>query len=479
MARLLGFVLWIVAASVASAADPLSVGVGTAEITPPLGYPMSGYYFERGATGTLDPLQAKAIVFRQGPESAALVVGDLIGIDHALTAAVRAKVEAETGIPGDHVIASATHAHTGPDYKSDLVKYLARGPNQPPSAGDRAAYIPRLIDGLASAVIEANRNAKPASLRVGSGHEETVAFNRRGLLKDGKARTWARHDEPDVVGPAGPTDPTVGLVAVYAEGSDRPEAAVVNFALHCDTVGGTQFSADYPGHIERALRQTLGPAFVSVFATGTCGDINHVDYAHGAEKKTAPEIGQRLATAAAKALPGLKPVTPSLAVKRAVLDVPLQTYTDEDLAWAEKVIERDRAAEKVPFLDEVRAYKIRRLHQIRTGKADAGREVDAEIASKEGPRETLPEEVQVIRLADDTALVALPGEVFVELGLAIKKASPFANTFVIELSNDVPAYVPTRMAMEQGGYEPTNSLFAPGGGETLVETAVKLLKELK
>jgi hypothetical protein len=479
MLRPLAFSLLIAAASIVSAAEPLSVGVGTAEITPPLGYPMSGYYFERGATGTLDPLQAKAIVFRQGKESAALVVGDLIGIDHALTAAVRAKVEAATGIPGDHVIVSATHAHTGPDYKGDLAKYLARDPNQPLSAADQVAYIPRLIDGLASAVIEANRNAKPASLRVGSGREETVAFNRRGLLKDGKARTWARHDEPDVVGPAGPTDPTVGIVAVYAEGSDRPVAAVVNFALHCDTVGGTQFSGDYPGHLERVLRQVLGPSFVSVFATGTCGDINHVDYAHGAEKKTSPEIGQRLATAAANAVPDLRPVPPHLAIKRTVLDVPLQTYTDEDLAWAEKVIERDRAAEKIPFLDEVRAYKIRRLHQIRTGMADAGRDEDAEIASKDGPRDTLPEEVQVVRLSDDTALVALPGEIFVDLGLAIKKASPFAHTFVIELANDSPAYVPTRKAMEQGGYEPTNSLFAPGGGEKLVETAVKLLKELK
>ncbi len=87
--------------------------------------------------------------------------------------------------------------------------------------------------------------------------------------------------------------------------------------------------------------------------------------------------------------------------------------------------------------------------------------------------------MQAIRIGDDTALVSLPGEIFVELGLAIKKGSPFKNTFVIELANDSPAYVPTRQAMEQGGYEANNSLYAPGGGELLVETALKLLGELK
>jgi hypothetical protein len=75
--------------------------------------------------------------------------------------------------------------------------------------------------------------------------------------------------------------------------------------------------------------------------------------------------------------------------------------------------------------------------------------------------------------------VTLPGEVFVEFGLAIRKASPFKKTFVVELANDNPAYVPTREAFTQGAYEVVNSRVQPGGGEKLVETAIELLKELK
>ncbi|HEX6985615.1 MAG TPA: neutral/alkaline non-lysosomal ceramidase N-terminal domain-containing protein [Planctomycetaceae bacterium] len=479
VARSLRFVLLLAATALPlSAAEPLSVGVGRAEITPPLGYPMSGYFHARGATGTLDPLYAKAIVFKQGEVKAALIVCDLIGIDRQLTEAVRPAVEQAARVPAEHVVLAATHTHTGPNYKADLVRHLGHKAEGPAAEGDAARYVPYLIRQITEAARAADRDLREADLRAGSGHEDGVSFNRRFLLKDGTVRTWASLSDDDVVKAAGPIDPEVGLIAFVPAGGDRPFAAVVNFALHCDTVGGTQYSADFPGHVERVLRKDLGPDFASVFATGPCGDINHNDPT-GRPRRSAAEIGERIAAAAAKALPELKPVAPALAVRRAVIDVPLQTYTAEDLAWAEDLIARDRAGEKFPTTVEAKAYKIRRLHLLRTGKADLGRDTDEIEPSPDGPRDSLPAEVQVVRLGRDTALVALPGEVFVELGLAVKQASPFEHTFVIELANDSPAYVPTRKAFEQGGYEANNSLYAPGGGEALVDTAVRLLNELK
>jgi hypothetical protein len=98
-------------------------------------------------------------------------------------------------------------------------------------------------------------------------------------------------------------------------------------------------------------------------------------------------------------------------------------------------------------------------------------------ASLGGP--TIPLEVQVFRLSDDVVLVGLPGEVFVDLGLAIKTASPFATTIVMELCNDSPAYVPTKKAFAEGSYETVNSRIQSGGGEMLVDAAIKLLEELQ
>ena len=74
------------------------------------------------------------------------------------------------------------------------------------------------------------------------------------------------------------------------------------------------------------------------------------------------------------------------------------------------------------------------------------------------------------------SLTALPASA---ASSSLKAASPFKNTLVIELCNDDIAYVPTRKAFAEGSYEIVNSRVAPGGGEILVETAARLLKELK
>ena len=85
----------------------------------------------------------------------------------------------------------------------------------------------------------------------------------------------------------------------------------------------------------------------------------------------------------------------------------------------------------------------------------------------------------VSALGNDVAFVSLPGEIFVELGLEIKKRSPFAHTHLIELANGAIGYIPNRPAYAEGAYEVVSARCAAGGGELLVETAVGLLRELK
>jgi hypothetical protein len=109
------------------------------------------------------------------------------------------------------------------------------------------------------------------------------------------------------------------------------------------------------------------------------------------------------------------------------------------------------------------------LEQVETAKI-----VDLALRKSD----SIPLEVQAFRLSRDVAIVTLPAEVFVELGLAIKRASPFKTTLVIELANDDPAYIPTQKAFAEGSYETVNSRVVPGSGEKMVEAAVKLLKEL-
>ena len=448
-------------ASVGVAAEPLRMGVAAADVTPPIGHRMSGYYYERFSTGTHNPLQAKAIVLEQGEERFAWVFCDVVGVPSNVTGPARTKAAEANGIPRENIFIAGTHSHTGPLYFGALRNFfhdgaVAKHGSDPHEAID---YSAELTTKLVSVISAAAAAAAPADLAAGAAHQEGLAFNRRYVMKDGSVRTNPGKLNPDVVRPAGPIDPEVGLLQFRRDG--EPVAVLTVYALHLDTTGGTEYSADYPYYLQRDLRAKFGPDYFSVFGVGACGDVNHIDPSHDREQKSHEEsdrIGSALAATVIGALHKLSPVEePKLASASTTVDVPLQRYTADEIAAARGKMPKVGTRE-LPMLDQVTAVKI--------------------VSVAEFGVPSLPMDVQAFRLSDKVALVALPGELFAELGLAIKQASPFDLTLVCELSNDYPGYIPTRRGFAEGSYEPTNSRIEPGGGEMLVDAAVKLLKEL-
>ncbi len=432
----------------------LLVGVSGVDITPPLGTRLGGYFRERFAESIRDPLQAKAIVFAQGETRAALVLCDLVGVPAWISGRVRERAQARTGIPAANIAVAGTHTHTGP--------FLAEG-----AMPD--GYASLLVDRLVEAIARAHASLQPSRLEAGAVPQSPVlSFNRRHVFRDGKVRTigpvtrhLADHEPQKIVASAGPIDPDVGVLLVRDPRVESPRAALSVFALHLNTVGDTTkgesvCSADFPAFLERELRKEFGADFRSLFGAGTCGDINYVDPKTPGTRST-EEIGTLLARTIVAGVPKLRPLErPSLAVRSARFDAPLQRFPPERVEQARKDIAR---AKEIPFYTLVEAHSI------------------LDIDSRAGG--TYPLEVQAIRLSREVAIVTVPGEVFVELGLAIKRASPFKTTLVIELSNDSgPAYIPTKKAFSESGYEVLASRLEAGGGERIVEEAVRLLKEL-
>lgn len=459
------------------ASKSMRVGVAESDITPPVGFPIAGYYHERLADGTIDPLKARAIVFRDANAQAALVVCDLIGIATDLSQAVRKRASEKTGIPISNIVISATHSHTAPDYMKELYLKLG-GENQDPL---RATYIEKLINGPVDAIVKAHVAAKPATLESGSATQPTpVSFNRRFVTRDGSVRTWLNFDNPNVVRAAGPIDPEIGLLAVRDE-SGKPSGILSNFALHLDTVGGLKWSADYPFFIEQTLRKAVGAEVVSIFGTGCCGDINHAN-PRSKDRNKADFIGNSIGESIHKQLGHLKPLAQTdLVVKSGVVQLPLQDATKDEVARSIQILAAANRKEKVDFLEHVTAYKKLMLDQLRHREpfANTAEHITWGLSrSLAGVGATLPAEVTVMTFGRDVAIVCLPGEVFVELGLAIKQGSPFRTTLVIELSNCVETiYVPHRAAYAGGSYEVTNSALQPGAGEMLVESALNLLRD--
>jgi len=461
----------------APATIALRVGLAVADITPPIGFPMAGYYHERLADGAIDPLQAKAIVFHDTDVSGALVVCDLIGIATDLSREVRKRVSENTGIPETNVVVAATHSHTAPDYMKELWLNITKRPQQ----ALRRKYIDSLIGQIAAVTEDAATDAQPAFLESGAAVQRTpVSFNRRFVMRDGSVKTWQNFNNPSVIRSAGPIDPEIGLLAVRTPSGDL-RGVFSNFALHLDTVGGLKWSADYPFFIERTLKLAVGPDVISIFGTGCCGDINHSN-PHSPKRNTAGFIGTSIGDSIVRSVKQLRPVEQTrLVVKSRRVNLALQDATQHDVTSAVQIVERAKRGEKVDFFQHVTAYKNLILDHFRHAQpyVSTPDHITWGLSrSLAGIGERLPVDVTVMTIGSDVAIVCLPGEVFVELGLAIKQGSPFRTTMIVELSDAVETiYIPNRAAYAGGSYEVTNSAVQPGSGEILVETALSLLRE--
>ena len=441
-------------------AGPLTAGVAKKDISPPNGTPMAGYYSARGSEGVHDPLYAKAVVFEKDGTRVALVGLDLIGTTFGMVAEARKQIESATGIPGGNVMISATHSHTGPILSDPGSRAEAFGG----SSALAKQFMKDLPGKIAEAVIAADQTRVPATVSHAIGTEDNLAFNRRFHMADGTVGWNAGKLNPKIVKPAGPTDPNVPVMMVStADKKASPLAVIVNFAMHLDTVGGTQLSADYPYWLSKCLAAAYGDDVLTLFLLGTCGDINHIDVSHGRPQKghgEAARIGTRLAAAVLKAGEQLKPAADGpLTVSRETVELPLAPVTPEDVAAAKKIAEQVYAeAKPAPkFLDQVQAFKA------------------IDVSNRLG--KPLAVEVQVVTLGPDLAWVSLPGEIFVELGLAIKATSLYRTTMIAELANGSIGYVPTKRAYAHGNYEVISARCAEGGGELLVESAIRQIKK--
>jgi len=442
---------------------PLQGGLATIDITPPVGWRMSGYFYERLSTGVHDPLQAKALALRQGDERAILVFCDLIGVPAQVSSGVRNEASRRTGIPAANIMIAATHTHTGPLYYGALRQYFhdkaVRENGKDPF--EAVNYREILEARLVSLILQANRSLQPIELQVARTNLTGLSFNRRYRMRDGSVQFNPGKTNGNVVQPAGPVNPDLFLIAIKGPRDHPPLGLLTSFALHPDTTGGTEYGADFPAYLERFLKGLVSAPFVSIFANGPCGDINHINVQDPLPQKgdrEAARIGEALGRRAMAAFSSLRRIeSGSLRVESGTVDIPLQRYSAAQFTAAQAKMPKIGGKE-LSFLEQVEAYKIADL-QLRNAS-------------------TLRAEVQAFRLGADTAIVALPGEIFTELGLAIKRSSPFRNTVIVELANDSIGYVPTKAAFKEGSYEIINSRVQPGGGELLVKTALGLLREL-
>ena len=440
----------------------LKAGFAQINITPEFGLQVPGHFALRIADGIRDPLYARAVVLDDGICPLAFAVMDIIHVSAASTKMIRERVAASTDIPAANIMVGATHTHTGSS--------TDRKTGGPGSWDDENVIL--TAKKTADAIITAWNNREDAKIGYGFKDEYNVAYNRRYYMKDGSLKTNPGLLNPNVVKPAAPIDPQVGVLRVdYEDG--RPMGAVVNFSVHPDVAKGSQYCSDYIGELALTLKKIYGDDFGVVYMNGCCGDINHNDVLGGNNLPAGLHhlrMGKMLAGDAMNVFEFTQTSdNVTLGTASTIFHGTRRRPTKEDYEWALKTL-----AEENPTIRD-RSYANAWKNMYENPLEDPDIEVQSCSVKWNDPLKngTIP---------GDLAIASLLGEIFVEIGLELKEKSPFANVMICELANGYYGYISTKKGIEEGGYETKINMSTNMDKETapqLIENHLKLMNMLK
>ena len=452
------------AASAASA--EFKAGFARVDATPPLGAPMPGYFSHRVADGVLDPLYIDCVAVSDGTNSALVYCVDDIHLTNPFFEKAFPAITAATGVPRDRIYVHSTHIHTG-----------AFAWPQPSFSEEESRLVRIFADARVAKLADVARLAladlAPARIGVAKTVCHNISFIRRYRMKDGSVKTNPGIYNKNVKEPLGTPDESLQVVRFMRTGA--PDIAIVNFGTHPDTVGGTKYSADWPGFVRKTFESAVGGGVRCLFLNGAQGDVNH--------HWRMPPPGRAALNASRKGNPTAIAEHMGRAVAGAALSV--WDICDEVPAGAVRGCVSARAMPaNLPTADELKWVEM----------FDAGRKNEIPLGGMEIATLTSPGSrvrrlkngpdhfdilVSSLAIGDSLAFAGLPCEPFVDIGRAIKERSPFGMTMVTCLTNGSEGYIPSTKAHAEGGYEGLSSRFAAATGDRLVAAQIEQLSALK
>ena len=434
----------------AAALPPLGVGAHAVELHSTDDLPIAGGIGPGKAIGQDGMLRVVATVIR-GPRDntrIAVVAIDILMIRRDYLDAAARQIEQKTGIPFDHILINCTHTHHAPStvriHGYDVIPEFA------------AQVRDKVVEAVVEADARSARNGEVAmSFQLGT--ERTVGQNSRLELSDGTI-SWGIHE--DELRPTGPFDPDFPVIAFKR--ADRSLVAVL-FGHSTHTIGTRnpgRRSPSFYGLAAQAFEQETGA--VTTFLEGASGST-HLRHS----------------------LEGLRFPQAWLEAERRILNALRYTVDQAHPVLVNRIdsLKREITVRVRKFDEEKEeatvAYYCRKRMAARAEPVMAVfREMRRELAGHQGEeRQTWLSATRI----GDVAIVGVPAELFTQLGLDIKRRSPFKHTIIAELANDYVGYVGNADAYRLGGYQlwmGHHSWTERGTGELFVDAAVDLLNQL-
>jgi neutral ceramidase len=434
----------------------LQAGAAVADITPTDSQFLFGYpHVARFSTGVSDPLLSTALCLTDGVTRALFVANDAIFVPRESAGRVRAAIFSATGVPPAHIMLTATHTHSAPK----TVEYLSNADDRLVPPVD-PVYLQFFEQQMTAAACAAVRAARPAQVGLAVADGTGVGTNRRKV--------------------SGPADPQVPVLLVRSADGQEVIACMVVCSMHPTVLreSSTLVSADFPGAARRTLQRTVLPAGCPIlYHSGPSGDQSPRHVLRGNSLDEVERLGGLLGDAIGRVIPSI--------VCRADLSLQVGQHF---VALPRRRMPTTAQAEADLIAAAARLSELRRVgaspQEVRRAEVDwfgAEETVTLARAAADGRLEAayaacMPAEIQTIRVGAWT-FVGWPGEIFVEHALTLKALAP--DTFVISLANgELQGYIATEEAVAEGGYETSNSLFAPAAGRVLVDTSLALLPDV-
>jgi putative membrane-bound dehydrogenase-like protein len=455
---LLFFLTWILLTWNTHAASPFMAGASAVEISPAQ-WPVrvNGGFTERSADRVVDPLQAKALVMEHRGVRVAFCVVDTCMIPRTLIDKAKTLASKATGIPANRMLVSATHTHSAPSSMGCL------GTRPDPR------YLATLPSRMAHAIIAAETRLEPASVGWSKVNDWKHTHNRRWIRRPDKifadpfgdktvrAHMHPGHQNPDVIGPSGPVDPGITVLALKSK-QGKPLALFANYSMHY--YGSPALSSDYYGRFAGHLAKMLNADddFVAIMTQGTSGDLMWMDYGAPRRDLGYDAYAREIATEVSGLFHGVdwQDEAPIRIVER-LLPLAYRVPDPERLAWAR---ERVRELEgKLPQTKpDIYAMESVYLHE----------------------RQQTELVLQAIGIGE-LGITAIPNEVYALTGLKLKRQSPFPVHMNISLANGAEGYIPPMEQHVLGGYTtwPARTAGLETGAEArIVEDLLSMLEEV-
>ena len=439
----------------------IQFGMARRCINPQVPVSLAGYFNIRMWDKVLDDIEVRAVVFRQGPEIAAILNFDLVTIPLYMCDLIFEKLRKKgiRDLNRNNLTLCAIHTHTGPEIRKGR-------------AGESPECAAFIVDMAVQALEEALQDHQEGELYCGQTADARFLFNRRYWMKNGKVMTNPGKFNAEILRPEGDIDPEIPLLAIRQ--NDRFKVLFCNIVNHTDTIGGTGVSSDWPGFLRRTVEKTLGKDSMVCTLIGASGNINHFDVTSSRNQtcyEEAERIGLGYAQTVTEALPSLEKVDGStMKVLGTEVCVMPREISEEEVEKAKAVVEK---------------YKDYDMN--------SGKEMTSEDLAKGAPAvlkyfaETLLKQASIrekhtlyltgIVFGSSFIMASLPSEPFTEIGLILRKEIfPDRICMVPTLANDTGThrcgggYIPNAWNYGRGGYEdtPRSNPFSMKTAETVL-----------